>query len=261
MSPEQIEGERGRCADRHLRVRRGAVRDGHRPQGVHGQEPGEPARRDHERRAAAGQPGAGHDAARARSIWSAACLAKDPDARFQTAHDVWLQLRWIAEGGSAVGVPAPVVSRRRSRERLAWAAAAVLGVIAVAASAVAVVHLRERPAPADRCSSPSPPTRIPPFVSPADFAVSPGRPADRVRGARRRRSGAADAVAALAGLGDRQTVARDRSGRPAVLVALMGALSDSSQRQASRKSTYPGGQPVTLLCRRRSCWRCNLESR
>ena len=44
------------------------------------------------------------------------CLAKDPEARFQTAHDVWLQLRWIAEGGSAVGVPAPVVSRRRSRE-------------------------------------------------------------------------------------------------------------------------------------------------
>ena len=32
------------------------------------------------------------------------CLAKDPDARFQTAHDVLLYLTWIAEGGSAAGV-------------------------------------------------------------------------------------------------------------------------------------------------------------
>jgi len=48
------------------------------------------------------------------------CLAKDPDDRFQTAHDVKLQLQWIAEGGSAVGLPAPVTARRKSRERLAW---------------------------------------------------------------------------------------------------------------------------------------------
>jgi len=39
------------------------------------------------------------------------CLAKDPDDRFQTAHDVKLQLQWIAEGGSAVGLPAPVAAR------------------------------------------------------------------------------------------------------------------------------------------------------
>jgi len=41
------------------------------------------------------------------------CLAKDPDDRWQTAHDVKLQLEWIAEGGSAVGLPAPVVARRK----------------------------------------------------------------------------------------------------------------------------------------------------
>ena len=29
------------------------------------------------------------------------CLAKNPDDRFHTAHDLWLHLRWIAEGGSA----------------------------------------------------------------------------------------------------------------------------------------------------------------
>jgi serine/threonine protein kinase len=47
------------------------------------------------------------------------CLAKDPDARYQTAHDVKLQLAWIAQGGSAAGLAAPVAARRRTRERAA----------------------------------------------------------------------------------------------------------------------------------------------
>jgi Tol biopolymer transport system component len=72
------------------------------------------------------------------------CLAKDPDDRWQTAHDVSLQLRWIAEGGSQVGVPAPVAHRRRSRERLAWALAGAAGLVAL--SLVALATLR-RPAP------------------------------------------------------------------------------------------------------------------
>jgi len=101
------------------------------------------------------------------------CLAKDRDARFQTAHDVWLQLRWIAEGGSTVGVPAPVVARRRSRERLAWALAAALGVIAVGASVLAVVHLRERPAPVDPVQFTIAADENSTFTTPADFAVSP----------------------------------------------------------------------------------------
>jgi dipeptidyl aminopeptidase/acylaminoacyl peptidase len=52
------------------------------------------------------------------------CLAKDPNERVQTAHDVMLQLRWIAEG-SQIGLAAPGVPRRLNRERIAWAAAAV----------------------------------------------------------------------------------------------------------------------------------------
>jgi Tol biopolymer transport system component/tRNA A-37 threonylcarbamoyl transferase component Bud32 len=60
------------------------------------------------------------------------CLAKDPDDRWQTAHDVMLQLKWIAEGGSLAGIPAPLVARRRSRERLAWSVAAVLALAAAA---------------------------------------------------------------------------------------------------------------------------------
>ena len=51
----------------------------------------------------------------------ATCLAKDPADRFQTTHDLKLQLKWIAEGGSKAGVPAPVAAKRRLRERIAWA--------------------------------------------------------------------------------------------------------------------------------------------
>src|SRR6516162_3570179 len=53
------------------------------------------------------------------------CLAKDPDERWQTAHDVKLQLQWIAEGGSQAGVPAPVVARRKNRETLMTIVAAI----------------------------------------------------------------------------------------------------------------------------------------
>jgi Tol biopolymer transport system component len=62
------------------------------------------------------------------------CLAKDPEDRFQTAHDVKLQLEWVAEGGSQAGLPAPVVARRKNREKLAWAAALALGVAGFAAA-------------------------------------------------------------------------------------------------------------------------------
>jgi len=59
------------------------------------------------------------------------CLAKDADDRWQTAHDVMLELKWVAEGGSAAGLPAPVVAKRKNRERLWMAAAAVLGIATV----------------------------------------------------------------------------------------------------------------------------------
>jgi eukaryotic-like serine/threonine-protein kinase len=71
-----------------------------------------------------------------------ACLAKDPDDRWQTAHDVMLQLRFIAEGSSASGVPVPVARRRAWRERSAWivAAAAV-----VAATVIAITAMKRTP--------------------------------------------------------------------------------------------------------------------
>ncbi len=60
------------------------------------------------------------------------CLAKDPDERWQTAHDLRLQLQWIAEAGSKAGVPAPVAARKRNRERLLAGVAALAVVCAVA---------------------------------------------------------------------------------------------------------------------------------
>ena len=48
------------------------------------------------------------------------CLAKDPEDRWQTARDVSAELQWVSQGGSRVGLPAIVTSKRRVREGLAW---------------------------------------------------------------------------------------------------------------------------------------------
>ena len=52
------------------------------------------------------------------------CLAKDPDDRVQSAHDIWLQLKWIAQSSPVVASPA-VGGSGRQRERAIWAAAAM----------------------------------------------------------------------------------------------------------------------------------------
>jgi eukaryotic-like serine/threonine-protein kinase len=84
------------------------------------------------------------------------CLQKDPDQRWQTAQDVATQLRWIAEGGSQLGVPVPVAARRRSRELVAWALAGIFAVAGVAAAARIVLHSDPVPQPI-RFSVTSPP--------------------------------------------------------------------------------------------------------
>ena len=99
------------------------------------------------------------------------CLAKDPDERFQSAHDVKLQLEWIREAGSQAGVPAPVVAHRKNRERIAWAAA--VAAIIVAALFATGYFLR----------APKPPQAIvaqiaaPKSATYALWGVSPGLPA------------------------------------------------------------------------------------
>ena len=77
------------------------------------------------------------------------CLEKDPDDRWQSAHDVAAELRWIAEAGSQAGVASSIAVRRRTRERLAWSLAAVA--LAVAAW-LGVARARPAPAPTALCA-------------------------------------------------------------------------------------------------------------
>ncbi|MFN2386830.1 MAG: protein kinase [Thermoanaerobaculia bacterium] len=84
------------------------------------------------------------------------CLAKDRDDRWQTAHDVKLQMQWIAEGGSAAGLPAPAVARRKSRERLAWGLVALLSVALAAALAFGVRRRQVEPPRTVRAFIPPP---------------------------------------------------------------------------------------------------------
>ncbi|MGA3212963.1 MAG: protein kinase [Terriglobales bacterium] len=74
------------------------------------------------------------------------CLAKEPDDRFQSVHDVKLQLRWIAEGGSQAGVPVPVAARRKHREKLAWSLMCGFAILAAAFALWTFLHSRPSPA-------------------------------------------------------------------------------------------------------------------
>jgi serine/threonine protein kinase/Tol biopolymer transport system component len=90
------------------------------------------------------------------------CLEKDPDDRWQSAHDVASELRWIGDAGSQAGVPATLSLRRRSRERLAWLLAAGLGLLWLLTLVPATLHWRER-------APESPPVRF--TISPPDKTV------------------------------------------------------------------------------------------
>ena len=84
------------------------------------------------------------------------CLAKEPDNRFHSAHDLLMQFRWLSDADS-VSSPQTASVGRRVRPPLAW----VIGLVATAvllATLVAVLW------------TPSRRSRSVPFDS-----VSPGR--------------------------------------------------------------------------------------
>jgi eukaryotic-like serine/threonine-protein kinase len=60
------------------------------------------------------------------------CLEKDPDERWQNAGDLKRELGWIASAGSQAGIPAPVASKRKTRDRAVWIAAGALLALAAA---------------------------------------------------------------------------------------------------------------------------------
>jgi WD40 repeat protein len=71
-------------------------------------------------------------------------LAKDPNERWQTARDFTSELRWVAAGGFAAGVAAPVTARRKLRERLGWS---LVLLFALTAALVSWRLVRERRSP------------------------------------------------------------------------------------------------------------------
>jgi Tol biopolymer transport system component len=72
------------------------------------------------------------------------CLEKDPDDRWQSTRDLGKELAWVGEAGSQAGVPAPVMSRRRSRERTAWTIVAIA--LTLAAAVFVPRYFRSAPA-------------------------------------------------------------------------------------------------------------------
>ncbi len=75
------------------------------------------------------------------------CLAKDPADRWRTAHDVKMQLQWIAEAGSRA-IPAPIAARRRMRDRWLTSALAVAAAVIAVLAIPAALYLRPAPEPA-----------------------------------------------------------------------------------------------------------------
>jgi Tol biopolymer transport system component len=59
-----------------------------------------------------------------------ACLAKNPDERIQSAQDIALQLKWIAQSGTRV--VNPTKKERNNRESLAWLIAGLLALLLIA---------------------------------------------------------------------------------------------------------------------------------
>jgi len=54
------------------------------------------------------------------------CMEKDPEHRWQAAGDLKRALQWALEGGSQVGIPISVSTRRKLRERILWGAVTLL---------------------------------------------------------------------------------------------------------------------------------------
>jgi len=69
------------------------------------------------------------------------CLQKNPEDRFQTAHDVRLELRWIAEDRSSSRTPAGLpAASRHSSERLTWTAAVLIALVVGAIAGIFIAR-------------------------------------------------------------------------------------------------------------------------
>jgi Tol biopolymer transport system component len=101
------------------------------------------------------------------------CLAKDPDERLQSAHDLKLELKWLRELAAEPAAPGTAWSARGWRRALLWAVACVA---ILAAIALGFVFMRSRQAYSTaveplRFEIPIPANTTLPFLG--TFAVSP----------------------------------------------------------------------------------------
>jgi serine/threonine protein kinase/Tol biopolymer transport system component len=95
------------------------------------------------------------------------CLAKDPDDRWQSAHDLLIQLRWIAGRGAKANAPAAVGTQAK-RERWTLGAIAAGVLLTAGMSLPAYRYMQGPPEPGELRF------RVPAVgLSPFDIAVSP----------------------------------------------------------------------------------------
>src|SRR3979490_1245852 len=73
------------------------------------------------------------------------CLAKDPDERLQTAHDVKLQLKWMNENASSARLAAASPTARKPWDRVAWPVAALLLLLILGGASAWWLRGRETP--------------------------------------------------------------------------------------------------------------------
>jgi serine/threonine protein kinase len=96
------------------------------------------------------------------------CLTKDPEERWQSAHDLKDELKWIAEAGSQAGTAATTLTQRKRWEWLAWIVAAVLF---LAALPFVVAYFRRAPVEVHAVRFPIPPPEKESFG--ANLSISP----------------------------------------------------------------------------------------
>jgi serine/threonine protein kinase/dipeptidyl aminopeptidase/acylaminoacyl peptidase len=72
------------------------------------------------------------------------CLAKDPDERWQSAHDLMDELTWIAETESQASKPDAVAVERKNRERVGWLGLTAL--LLITALILAIAYFQRSPA-------------------------------------------------------------------------------------------------------------------
>ncbi len=68
------------------------------------------------------------------------CLAKDPDDRFQSVHDLKLQLQWIASSASQIGVPAVAATANRKKPTPVLAALGAGWLLAILAGILVLLY-------------------------------------------------------------------------------------------------------------------------